>query len=128
MTNTTKQIRVHFSEVASSQADAGLTATRYFPSKEISRDTSGVNHVAMLSEQLSHLGWIETSERVPGMYQGRKTNAVEYERGRSVLFLTTYKQGQTIWAFVKIMGLGSDVIELRDWMTQYESSYGRLKV
>lgn len=125
---TERPKRLHFSEVASSARETNVVATRYFPSKEISRETTGVNHVAQLSEQLSHMGWIETSERVPGMYQGRKTNAVEYERGRSILFLTTYKQGNTVWAFVKVMGIGQDVIELRDWMTAYESEYSRIRL
>lgn len=124
----TKQLRIHFSEVAASQKDEQLTATRYFPSKEVSQDTTGVNHVAPLCKQLSHLGWIETNERAPGMFQGRKTSTTEYERGRSTLFLTTYKKDGTVWAFVKVMGIGGDVIELRDWMSQYETEYGRVKV
>lgn len=119
--------RLHFSEVSGSEANEPVTAWRYFPNKAISGPTRGVNHMAPLCESLKRLGWIESNRRTPYMYQGRKTSTVEYERGVSYLTVTSYKEGVTVWVFVKIRGFGEDVIELRDWMTQYESEYGRIR-
>lgn len=123
-----RPVRLHFSEVNEAESAKPITADRYFPNKAMSEMTQGVDHVTPLREALDDLGWVEVKQRDPYMYQGRVTAATEYTRGRSFLTMTTYKEGITVWAFVKIRGYGSDVIQLRDWMIEYESSYGRLRV
>lgn len=117
--------KLHFSEVTVTETERDVTATRYFPTKDVSQATAGVNHLAPLCTALSSKGWIETNTREPYMYAGRKTKAIEYERGGSKLLLTVYSEGNAVWVFVKIRGVGSDVIELRNWMHEYETGYGR---
>lgn len=122
-----RPVRLHFSEVNEAEAGKPITGDRYFPNKSMSEMTQGVDHVTPLREALKELGWVMVKQRDPYMYQGRVTAATEYTRGRSFLTMTTYREDTTVWAFVKIRGFGSDVIQLREWMITYESSYGRMR-
>jgi hypothetical protein len=118
--------RLHFSEVVCEEADLELIATRYFPTASVSRTTEGVDHYTPLHKKITELGWKEIGKRKPYMHSGKGVLEIEFKRERSYLVLASYRLRNAVWAFVRIRGFGRDVIELRDWMQQYETGYGRM--
>lgn len=117
---------LHFSEVTLAEKEKPLIARRYFPMREISMAIEGVNHITPLNEALKNLGWAEIHKRKPYQFHGRRVEDIEYERGCSYLMLTICHENQYAWSFVRIRGVGDDVIQLQNWMSEYEAEYGRL--
>lgn len=122
----TSRQRLHFSEVVSDEEHIELIATRYFPTASVSRATEGIDHYTPLYKKITELGWKEIGKRKPYMHGGKGVVEIEFKREKSYLVLASYRLKNAVWAFVRIRGFGRDVIELREWMQQYETGYGRL--
>jgi hypothetical protein len=115
--------RLHFSEVTLAEREKHVMANRYFPMWEISLATEGVNHITPLNDALKNMGWAEIHKRQPYIFHGQRVEDIGYERRSSYLILTIYHENQHAWTFVRIRGIGDDIIQLRNWMSEYESGY-----